>query len=242
MNLLLIILILILIITLYFTLITINKNISKIDSNITKYPITTKYSTTTKYPTTTKSIRDLSIKPTMSDGNCFYSSVYRSLIDKGFLNNLYDCIPQLKSSDELNFIINLREYTALYAINDIKNMFNYFIEEFDKGMDEQTFLENIKYLGGIYNVLLQYKKENKFQKQYEDDFVKDIQDIIKTNTIYAGEIEVTNVIKILKNCGIEVKIFNNYEKAKKYISNISDKEYNNTLFFLNLGELHWVYI
>ena len=63
-------------------------------------------------------------------------------------------------------------------------------------------------------------QENKFKKKYEKQFIKDMQNVIKTDMNWVSEIEVNSFKKILQEeCNILLKTFNNHKIAVQTIKN-----------------------
>jgi hypothetical protein len=181
------------------------------------------------------------IKSTLDDGNCFYSSIYRALKNKSLLRRLINCYDSLESSNEREFIKKLRELVAKSGKRSIRNMFQHFsIENFSKN----TFKQVIKYIGGISTVLRQYYDENKFQPEYEEEFIEDIQKIIRKNKSWAGNLEVDQTEDILNPCGIYLYKFNTKNTGLNKINNdyINNPNYTMSLYLINDGEVHWEYI
>ena len=183
---------------------------------------------------------NLKLKDTKDDGNCFYSSIYRSLEQKGLLKKVFKKIPDVKSVNENTFIRKFRNEVSERSNDDIIEMFNNFcICNFDKS----TFKEIVKYLGSISSTLTKYYKNKKYKTEYQDDFVYDVKKSIRRYGNWVGQLEVETVLKILKDdCNINVKIFSNYKKAVKDIKNETNKKFKNTLYILNCREIHYVYI
>ena len=173
---------------------------------------------------------------TNDDGNCFYSSVYRSLSDKQLLSRIYTIYPELKSNKEERFIKKLRRFVSDNIVEDVKQLFENF-----KSMDAKTFKIVIKKIGTISKVLKKYQKADKYKNEFEQDFVKDIQKVVRKNNNWVGELEVMFVNNILTNdCFVNVNIFNNYKNAAKYI--VKDDDVDNSIYLLNQNEVHWIYV
>ena len=186
----------------------------------------------------------LRIKKTLDDGNCFFSSIYRSLKNKNLLDVFYNCLPELQSRDEATFIKKLRKLVAENSVDNITEMFTHFsnIE-----LDEDTFNEISESLGGISEILEEFFNDEKFKPKYKGTFIEKVQDSIKTDKNWVSELEVTSFQNILKTLCNEIglKIFNTYEKAVTDIKHEhkSDYEkYKNTIYILNQDCQHWVYI
>ena len=187
--------------------------------------------------------KNLKIKETIDDGNCFFSSIYRACKDYGLLDTLCTCLPKLKSSSEVSFMKRLRSLIATKSIDDIKGMFVHFST---LDVDSETFEEIADSLGSISEVLNEFYQENKFKKKYEKEFIKEIQKSIKTDMNWVSEIEVNSFKKILEEeCDILLKTFNNYKVAAQTIKRdikTNQEAYTKSLYLLNISESHWVYI
>ena len=66
------------------------------------------------------------IKPTLAQGDCFYSAIYRSLKDKNLLDKFCDCIKDISCFSNLNIIIIIR-FRNFISKNFSKNSFSPFI-------------------------------------------------------------------------------------------------------------------
>lgn len=172
------------------------------------------------------------IKPTLANGNCFYSAIYRSLRDKDLLKKFYKCIPELDSKKENEFIKKARIYISEKNSlkKDYKNLFDNIKQELKRDPDYKlTLKEIIKSFGDSRSVIKIYIKENKFENDYKNEFIEDIQDVVKKDKTYVGEIEVLNFIKSLEKCNINV-----YTDKK---ANVGDNSIN-----LIVRYEHWEYI
>ena len=67
-----------------------------------------------------------------------------------------------------------------------------------------TIKEILKSFGDSRTIIKKYIIENKLKKEYKNNFINDIQKIIKTDRTYVGEIEVLNFIKIIEKSYIKV--------------------------------------
>lgn len=214
-----------------------NKSIRKIEvKSIRKY-IKKKY----KKRFINGSKLEIKFKTTLQNGNCFFSSIYRSLINKNLLKKTYRCIPELKSSSERNFIKRLKYFISDRIDNNIKELFNYYtISKFDLS----TFKEVTKYLGSISIILRKYYIENKFISEFENKFVEEIKNTIKTDKNWVGQLEVEYVYNLFKNnCDIDIKLYNTITSSINDIKkNIFNKSFSNTIYLLNLKEKHWIYL
>ena len=186
---------------------------------------------------------NIKIKETLDNGNCFFSSIYRSLKDKNLLNIFVNCFPEIQFNTEKIFIKNLRSFIADNTAESIYEMFiNFSIME----LDEETFEEICENLGSISDVLKDFFVKDKFKQKYEKQFLKEIQQNIKTDKNWVSELEVISLQNILdSNCNIKLKFFNSDKKAYSDIKNDYEKDYEkykNTIYLLNQDCVHWVYI
>jgi hypothetical protein len=186
---------------------------------------------------------DIKIKETLDDGNCFYSSIYRSLKDKNLLSIFNECFSEIKSNTEKTFIKKLRSFIADNSEESITEMFSNFS---NMELDEETFEGICENLGSISDVLIDFYNKDKFNPKYETQFIKKMQQNIKTNKNWVSELEVISFQNILENqCDIKLKFFNTDKKAYSDIKNDYRKNYNkykNTIYLLNQDGVHWVYI
>ena len=190
----------------------------------------------------------MKIKRTLDDGNCFYSAIYRSLKFKNLLNNIYICLPELKSSTEKSFIHRLRYYIINNIKPQIKILFNRLIEMYldanNNSSDKKIFNATIKGLGDISNVIKKFINNKKFNKKYEDDFINEINKNIITDKTWAGELQVIFVQEKFNDiCNIKIKIYRVYKQAIEAIKKDMDNNtYNTTLYLINKNETHYEFI
>ena len=187
-----------------------------------------------------------SIKPTLSDGNCFYSAIFRSLKDKNLLDKFCDCIKDISCLKERKFIKTFRSFIVEKdeSISMIySNIFNNMIENF-KNVDFQlNFKEIVKDMGDTRDVLIKFNEKNKFKNKYLEKFINKIKNVIKEDRSYVGQIEVEESLNLIKECDIFVEIFTNRASAVKFIKKQNSSTINNTIILvLNQDIDHWEYI
>ncbi len=191
-------------------------------------------------------------KPTLQDGNCFYSAIYRSLLEKDLLDELANKL-NLNLENEITFILSLRYFLSSHPsfIRNYQDLFYNMVSNFQ----DKEFLETFKYIlfefADTRNILVKFYREDKFKNEYLNEFIEDIQKIIQTEGTFVGEIEVNTLLSILKellnaesndfNSKIDFMIFHNEEKAALFVSNKSFEEKNNLLILLLENE-HWTYL
>ena len=183
-------------------------------------------------------------KKTLADGNCFYSAIYRSLVYKNLLDKFCKCV-NINCENEKEFIKNLR--LLLANDNNLKieyeRFFNYAIMLI-RTKNVKTLKEIIKNLGDTRDVIEKFLKDKKFVSENFENFFEDIQNVVKKDRKYVGEIEVTVMKDILNyDCDINVEIFTNKKSAENAIKSFSENTYKNTLvFIINTSSEHFTYM
>ena len=189
----------------------------------------------------------IKIKKTLSNGNCFYSAIYRSLTDKNLLETLYDCINDLRSTNEIIFIEKFRNYLSNYKDIDVqyKQLFDNI--EYNLRMDKdykKTINIILKDMGDSRKIIKKFLKDDKFQNRNKNEFINKIKENIKKDKTYVGEFEVISASNILKNnCDIIVEKFTNLKNAINNIKNDSDSKRHKSIYLIIDQESeHWEYI
>lgn len=147
------------------------------------------------------------VKPTLANGNCFYSAIYRSLKDKNLLKKIYKCITELNSRTEVQFIKKARLYISEKEklIRDYDDLFDNIAENIKKDWNYIfTLREILKSFGDARKVIKEFIREDKFEKEYKGEFIKDIQDVVRKDKTYVGQLEVLNFIESVEKCNIKV--------------------------------------
>jgi hypothetical protein len=189
----------------------------------------------------------IKVKKTLSNGNCFYSAIYRSLKDKNLLERLYDCINDLRSTTENTFIENFRNY--LSNNKEIESQYKQLFDniEYNLRVDKdykKTINTILKDMGDGRKVIKRFLKNDKFKNQYRNEFINEIKENIRKNKTYVGEFEVISSSNILKNkCSINIERFTNSKNAKSKIENDSENKKNKTIYLIiHQDNEHWEYM
>ena len=230
--------------------------ISLLVFNIFKKPIKTPElaSTTTYVPQLfpiipTQNLQNI-IKPTLSQGDCFYSGVYRSLKYKNLLNKLCNCQKDIICNSEDNFIKTLRNLMGINKkfIDDYLGLFYNIISMKSEPDFQNNFNLILNNLGDTRNVLLSFNNTNKFEPndQNSKEFITEIQKIVGTRKSFAGELEVLFVKNLLKDCGITINIVildgKTDEKILKEIKVKENEENKENSIILVLSGVHYQYV
>jgi hypothetical protein len=189
-------------------------------------------STTTYFPkilpiNPTENIENI-IKPTLAQGDCFYSAIYRSLKDKNLLTNFCNCVNKgnnennnsIDCNNEGSFIQSFRNFLAdnenfkesyMGLFSQLSNM-----KEEDKNFNDDFPLIIKELNEQIKKILNDYNNENKFVNSNTTKFIKDIMNIIKTRGTYVGEFEVSFTGNILQQCEIPLNIISKKKNDTDY--------------------------
>ena len=186
-------------------------------------------------------IVDVSVKETLDDGNCFFSSLYRSLLQKNLLQQFLNCY-KLKISKEESFIKSLRYLVANNSENSIKSMLDWVISV-EKDASKLYFKNVVLSFGDLGYILLFYKRIGKLSKIYEKNIIKDIISSIKTDKKWVGNIEVDITTNLFKKCDINIKISLRVRTLRDEINkDLKRNKFANTLYLFNQSETHYEYI
>ena len=198
--------------------------------------------TSPRRSTTTKS-DTIKTKKTLTNGDCLFSAVFRSLRDKNLLDKFNNCYQDF-GNDETKFIKNLRFYlsTDNILLTQYKNMFNNIVNNFktDKYYSAifKTILED---LGDIRNILKHYKKNKMFKNSNLTQFLEDVQKEIRKEGSYTGQFEVEAIKEMVIGCDIGIELSRNKKELIKKIKSMTETAINDHIFLLLRGE-HWEYI
>lgn len=228
--------------------------------NISKNSRIPKTSTTTQFPQILliNPIENLEnvIKPTLSQGDCFYSAIYRSLRDKNLLLkfcndiNKYNKYP-IECKSEGDFIQSFRNFLA-NNINFQESYIGLFLQIIIMKNEDPNFKDDfdlmIQYLNvSIQNLLREYNDDNKFVQSNQSNFIKDIMSIIKTRGTYVGEFEVSFTGNILEKYGIQLNIImkkkndTDYKTDQEILQEIKDQNSDKNITLI-LDNDHYEYV
>ena len=193
--------------------------------------------------TSSSGSKKFKVMKTLENGNCFYSAIYRSAKNNNLLEKLFVCIPVLRADTENTFIKKFREYISDNIPNETLDTLFYTLMELYQD-NKDSFNIAVNKIGDIKDVVIEYAENEMLVPEYEGDFIDDIKKAIKKDKKYVGEIEVTFIKEILQSCRLYVKIFNSSDSAineiqTDYVSNVL---YKDTLYLINIDEVHYVYL
>ena len=198
--------------------------------------------TSPRRSTTTKS-DTIKTKKTLTNGDCLFSAVFRSLRDKNLLDKFNNCYQDF-GNDETRFIKNLRFYlsTDNILLTQYKNMFINIINEINNSENYSlVFNTMLEDLGDVRDILKHYKKNKLFKNSNLTQFLEDVQKEIRKKGSYTGQFEVEAIKEMVIGCDIGIELSRNKKELIKKIKSMTETAINDHIFLLLRGE-HWEYI
>jgi hypothetical protein len=222
-----------------------------------------KTTATVPMKTTAKISGNIVLRETLSNGDCFFSSIFRAGVEQGFVNKIKECL-KLKATNEKEFIQAFRNMLATRVRYDrlpkstnpdgstedtydvLKATFKMEIPgmveqpgKTGKGILSEKQLRNSTYT----QVLSAFPAwfEDKFKKGIPDDkkdFLEKVAQGISTMRNWVGTIEVEMAKHILNSaCKITLKTYSSELTNAEPV----DEKGQPTIHLRNLGEGHWEY-
>ena len=148
------------------------------------------------------------INETLTQGDCFFSSLYRAFKERDLLSTVTRLLPNLRSSTELRFVSSFRKLIADEVLaNRLPFNFN------PKGIREDTY-DFYAGMGPSLAAAIEY--DEVLPDWFKTGFAKGIKSrahflrvcakAIKTRQQYVGELEVEITKRLLKDIGIILEI------------------------------------
>lgn len=157
---------------------------------------------------------DVIIKPTLTNGDCFYSGIYRSLNERNLLVNVSTCL-SLTSVDETSFIQSFRDKIADRIVEGNLQ----YTHERDGKVDTYDYLVGLTGNSGSYRQVT-----NSYPSWFNDEFgangeslgdresfIQRLSSHVRNLGEWVGEIEVRLVTIELEKCNIRLEIRSNRE-------------------------------
>ena len=188
--------------------------------------------------------RKCQIGKSLSQGDCFYSSIYRSLDNQNMLENVCKKL-NINCNEEYSFIQEFRKLVA-----ESEEIQNYYEEMFDEVLRDPDYIEGLRSvldsLGDpmqifIENVNYIRQSDRPENSGYRDNVLEKIKDEIKKERSYAGEIEINVTKKILEDTEIQLIIIDELAKQndEKFVD--CDPNLENTIQLSYNGYNHYEY-
>lgn len=182
---------------------------------------------------------DVYISDVKADGSCFFRCLYNSLKNQKLLNRF---LLYLDIDYDINeeIFVNLMRCLIRNKILHDNALVEYYLtfrEDFIK--DKETL--RLKLDTSLRKTIFYYIKDILESSDFKnfitlDNFNNVCGDMISQNSTYVCEFEINVMKSILSNIGINLRILNDVEVLRNESFN------NNTLYLVNLGEIHYNYI
>ena len=184
----------------------------------------------------------------LSDGNCFYSAIYRSLRSRE-LFNIIECLNQngleIRRDTEKEFIEDIRQLVA----KQIENGAVLTIYENYKALYESTNTDDIETLKiqlenadtnveeKILEKINEKEKEPSTPFFTEEEFNSIVVESITTNGNWASEFDTRILRSLFKSCNITIDLYSELRKAPQYLPKEVDGM--NYIYLYNSGGSHY---
>lgn len=177
------------------------------------------------------------IKPTLAQGDCFYSALYRVSLERDLLDEFAECL-HVDTKNEDTFITTMRKKVAdeiagnRLVRNGGEDAYDTLTEMLGE-LNKQDYNESIE----------QFTREFKLAFPYptklgtRTNFLKRLSDIARVRRNYVSQFEVDIVSGLLQhNCKVRLVIYNNEHPRIKIKEGAND-----VINLYNQGEGHYVY-
>ena len=178
----------------------------------------------------------------LTDGDCYYSAIYRSAKYHRLLNRLFECL-RIPIDSEKGFIKGLRELVAASIEGgDARSSYESYKENFENDLETlELQIENSPdYLQEFINKKIVEKEKSKKVKFYSyEEYAKELSNHIKQHNTWAGELEVLLVKNILESCHIILDFYSSNKGGappKILPMKVGDYFY---IYLYNYREIHW---
>ena len=181
------------------------------------------------------------IRPTLSQGDCFYSSIFRSLQERdGLLEKIGTCLT-LNTENETIFIQSLRNKIAERVVSGnlpFSNQANGRLDMYDSLVqytnNAQTYTQITKGFPKWFKMEFGEHGEN---LGVRESFCQRLALHIRTSGEWVGEIEVQITKEELERCNVTIDIRRSNAEEKLY----KTRGGNDVIYLYNPSELHYEY-
>lgn len=195
-------------------------------------------SSTLKRPTV---LYNATVKPTLEQGDCFFSSIYRASKEQGLLNKINNCNPDILISNEDEFITSLRYLVATNSTDAIRSLYDFLLmlHTATNKNSKNTLKEQMANPQGFDNwhkelirkhVLIERPNFNRFLTEFKNG--------IQTRKRYVCDIEILTTKGILENCEINIETHHNKPESGKLYKKRNGID---TIHIYNCGRSHFEY-
>ena len=178
----------------------------------------------------------------LTNGDCFFSAIYRSLDSRKLLPSVAGCLG-LKHSSEAEFIQESRNLVATQVLaGAAMSMYDSFMVNF--AADTNSLTVQIQsapdYLRRFIQKKIAEKKASKSPNNVGfytyNEFATEIANYIRTPTTWVGETEVAIFRNLLKLCNVVADVYSSTLPTTNLPKRVGDKFY---IYLYNAGEVHW---
>jgi len=184
--------------------------------------------------------RPVIIARTLSQGDCFFSAIYRASVEQDLLQKLKECHPSIDISNEDDFVITLRRLVSANADSSLKFLYNFLYDLYTS--------RNKNSIATLKEQMSDPARFDRWQKQVINKyilgskpdligFITEYKRGIETRTNYASDIEIWITRDLFEFCGIKFMSFNTAQSVLKN----KDKDGNDIINLYNSGGFHYEY-
>ncbi|NDB87083.1 MAG: hypothetical protein EB127_31015, partial [Alphaproteobacteria bacterium] len=184
-------------------------------------------------------LENVSVKETLTQGDCFYSAIFRSSSERGLLEKLAECL-NLDASDEETLIKSFRNKLAdSISKGNLQNT-----DERNGNFDTYDYLVSTTGNSGTYQQVTS-SYPSWFNREFgnngenlgmRDSFCQRLASLVKEPGEWVGEIEVRIVTEWLADCNIKLEVRSSIEEKLYKKSQGMD-----VLHLYNPNEQHFEY-
>lgn len=179
------------------------------------------------------------VKSTLSQGDCFFSSIFRAGTEQRLLKKINECNPLIKIGNEGEFVVSMRNLVADNADVAIRSAYDflrmlYTASNVNSKNTLKDQMESDQGFDAWHKDLI--KRYVLVKKPSPDDFLREIKNGIKTRTRYVCDIEVFTTKQILESCGISIESHN--DMPSTLYKKRGDKD---IIHVYNCGGFHFEY-
>jgi hypothetical protein len=190
------------------------------------------------------SFKPVKIKPTLTNGDCFFSAIYRAAEEQGILPVFQECTGVTIDRGEKEFIQSLRNYVSLMCEETTGSSYNFLRVLYENKIGKNK--SSTETLNGIMRDPQTFDEWHR--KIIRDTIFKDppneyefsrrIADGIKISGRYVGDIEFNTTKTILANCHIILESKNERMKTLQKKRTV-DGRVNDVITVFNCGAAHY---
>lgn len=177
------------------------------------------------------------IKPTLTNGDCFFSAIYRAAIEQNLLGPMKECHSDLEISNERDFIQSLRDIVARNSPSHVKNLYNTLRGWYEANNSNSK--NSLNAIMGDTQGFDRWHKDliNKYvlvDRPNLDKFKSEFKDGLRQKGHYSADVEVGITKQIFEICNI---LIYTHSSEKTTLPRMRDG--NNVIHVSNPGAGHY---